>query len=80
MKPISAAPNCVRNVSQVVTLTQDQDLVLECEMSWTINTDITFNWVITASDARGNYTPVNIARDYITHRGNTSLLRLPSQR
>ena len=80
MKPISAAPNCVRNVSQVVTLTQDQDLVLECQMSWTINTDITFNWVITASDAWGNYTPVNIARDYITHRGNTSLLRLPSQR
>ena len=75
-----AAPNCASNGTKVVTLHEGQDLFIECKMSWMLNSNISFSWIITANDATGNYTPVKIASNYIQQKGNASTLRLPSKR
>ena len=77
---VSAAPQCASNVTQMITLHEGQDLLLECQMSWRLSSDIAFSWIITATDIMGNYTPVQVATNYIQHRGNASTLRLPSKR
>ena len=88
--PLAAGPGCVTNGTQVVSLSMEQDLRLECSMAWDIGDitsdgdtesghtgGLTFSWAVTL----GNGSKEEVLDDEWTKdRANTSTLTLPYNR
>ena len=87
---LSAGPGCVTNGTQVVSLSREQDLRLECSMAWDIGDiasdgdtesghtgGLTFSWAVTLGDGSKE---VAMEEEWTKDRANTSTLTLPYSR
>ena len=87
--PFAAGPGCVTNSTQMVSLSREQDLRLECSMAWEVTSasdgdtesgdtgGLSFSWAVTLGNGSKE---VAMEEEWTKDRANTSTLTLPYNR
>ena len=84
---LAAGPGCVTNSTQMVSLSREQDLRLECSMAWEVTGDrdtesghtggLSFSWAVTLGNGSKE---VAVEEEWTKDRANSSTLTLPYNR
>ena len=84
---LAAGPGCVTNGTQMVSLSREQDLRLECSMVWEVTSDgdtesghtggLSFSWAVTLGNGSKE---VALEEEWTKHWANSSTLTLPYNR
>ena len=84
---LAAGPGCVTNSTQMVSLSREQDLRLECSMAWEVTSDgdtesghtggLSFSWAVTLGNGSKE---VALEEEWTKDRANNSTLTLPYNR
>ena len=86
---LAAGPGCVTNGTQMVSLSREQDLRLECSMAWEVTSasdgdtesghtgGLSFSWAVTLGNGSKE---VALEEEWTQHWANSSTLTLPYNR